>query len=277
MMNTFRNTAIAIMITSTLAFSHASALSQENTSNVVDDYYTATSNVSSPLYSQVQRVIHDPKAQHIASAYAAVFSLLAIIGIIARNVPGKQNVDKNVDTRDYEHTFVTEVYQGDKITIRGKSCTVGYIDHKNRVAYTAGHCGFTDETVEVFDTSNNPIGTIYTRYSRERTPFVSADQAVIKLYDDVYPGENIFSGNIKIDYTDIRPGDRVCSFSRTTQQTMCGEVLYTARNSIGATRNAAGDRGDSGGPAWIEGKGFVGLYVGYAHNEGQDTLFSMIS
>lgn len=137
MMNTFRNAAIAITMTSTLAFSHAPAISQENTHNVVGNY-TATSNVASPLYSEVQRLMHDPKAQHIVSAYAAVFSLLAIIGIIARNAPGKQDVDKNVDTRDYEHTFATEVRQGDKIVIRGKSCTVGYIDHTNRVAYTAG-------------------------------------------------------------------------------------------------------------------------------------------
>ena len=285
-MHSVKKSIIATIVTSALSLSAVNAVANEqypvdNIVSPIEYDYTPTQsvNVVQQLQDDLNRISSNPAAQQLAGVYAVYFTVLALIGILIPVGIYTRSSDKGNakgSSYDLKKPFTSEVNQGDLIYIRDRACTIGYIDKINKIAYTAGHCGFTDEKVNVMNSSRQTIGTLYTEYSRERTPYVSADKAVIYLNDDVKPGENTFSGDVKLHYTNVSEGDTICSFSRMDQQTMCGTVLYTAHNSVGATRSAAGVRGDSGGPAWIDGKGFVGLYVGFADNDGEDTLFSMI-
>lgn len=283
-MNTLRTTFITIITATSIAITSSPSIAQENidfTKNYSDNIsvdYTETQDIAWKFHDELKKAITNPQFQQSAVAFSAILTILSVLGVV---LPISINSSSNKHEKfekspESESLPISEVNQGDLIYIRDRACTIGYIDKVNKIAYTAGHCGFTDEKVNVMNSSRQTIGTLYTEYSRERTPYVSADQAVIQLNDNVKPGENTFSGDVKLHYTNVSEGDTICSFSRMNQRTMCGTVLYTAHNSVGATRSAAGVRGDSGGPAWIEGKGFVGLYVGFADNDGEDTLFSMI-
>ena len=167
------------------------------------------------------------------------------------------------------------VNQGDRISVKGTSCTIGYIDKSNRKAYTAAHCFVSDKTPgqsidaqPVYNSFGRQIGVATGVYSGTQND----DFIMIDLFNNIPEGENSFSGDTIVKIEDVKPGDEICSFSRKYKKTMCGEIEKVNEREILATREAGGISGDSGGPAWVEGKGFVGVYtvsLGVLNNNGE--------
>lgn len=197
-------------------------------------------------------------------AFYTTFGLLLYIGLPIL-LFSKFPTLSNGQGSSYDMTkFINPVVnQGDRISVKGKSCTIGYIDKSNRKAYTAAHCFVSDKNPEqyidsqsVYNSFGRRIGTASGVYSDTQND----DFIMIDLFNNIPIGENSFSGDTIAHLEDIKPGDTICSFSRMYKKTMCGEIEKVNEREILATREAGGIPGDSGGPAWVEGKGFVGVY-----------------
>lgn len=168
------------------------------------------------------------------------------------------------------HDTQTNISQGDMITAGETTCTVGYIDKEQRLLYTANHCGYG--TSDVFNAEGKKIGQLQSTYIDGTTP-PSKDIAVIKLDENVTPGDNTYSGDKKVSVDELKPRDTICSYSRKQEKVRCGQIIDTDNNVIIATRNAGGEQGDSGGPAWVVNNigapiGFVGTYLGFWEDTG---------
>mgnify|MGYP002714143700 CR=1 FL=1 len=154
------------------------------------------------------------------------------------------------------------VNQGDRIFMdvgfSRNGCTVGYVDHAKRQFITSGHCvNFPGQPV--FNERRERIGTVMTP-PMDLFPGQN-DYAYIALRG-AHPGANGFSGNGRVHPSHIRPGERICTFGASTRQQFCGTV-YAVRGSAIFFQDAVGTRsGDSGGPTWIPGRGFVGALSG---------------
>lgn len=163
------------------------------------------------------------------------------------------------------------IVQGEEISIdKKKTCTIGYINHKERVAYTADHCSFKGKKSVVYDNDDHIIGTIESRTDRSSKTLLSQsmgnDFNVIKLNNYVSLAENVYSGDRKVDISDVESSDRVCVYSRMQKKVNCGKIKMIAGNVIVGDSGAYGKLGDSGGPVWIPGKGFIGIYIGVFGN-----------
>ena len=149
------------------------------------------------------------------------------------------------------------INQGDRVRNQEwMTCTVGYVQDGS--AYTAGHCGKTGDTMFNFQT-NEQIGTLDSHFSYAG----GEDWAEITLNDTTDAGENIYSGNQVVSPEDIEVGDTIHSYGGKTGQQYTGTVTRTDGHQVLATGEAGGLPGDSGGPAWIDGKGLVGVYSSY--------------
>ena len=149
------------------------------------------------------------------------------------------------------------INQGDRVRNQEwDTCTVGYVQTGS--AYTAGHCGKTGDTMFNFQT-NEQIGTLNSHYSYPG----GEDWAEITLNDTTTAGENTYSGNQVVSPEDIEVGDTIHSYGGKTGQQYTGTVTRTDGHQVLATGEAGGLPGDSGGPAWIDGKGLVGVYSSY--------------
>lgn len=145
------------------------------------------------------------------------------------------------------------VNQGDRVYVVGTMCTVGYIDHATRRAYLAKHCARVN-TVNVRTSDGKFVGT----FVRPDTP---GDTAWIDLDTRVRAGSNRFTGDTVIDRAAVAPGDTVCFYGSTSRETRCAAVKSTGTTQDpfvnGNPMQILG--GDSGGPAWVPGKGAVGV------------------
>ena len=191
------------------------------------------------------------------------------------------------------------VNQGDAFYIHDTGsynyeCTVGYVDKASGALWTAGHCarGRDGEPVYVAtDRGEYKIGTI-------EIPYVSLfdsqediiDIAYIDIANKDMLGENIYSGDTIVDPDDVATiyKDKIQILSRMKSQVMTfpsnfsvsiGEkstkvpeataIRVGFANDVGLANmgNLSGEnriedygqQGDSGGPAFIEGVGFVGV------------------
>ncbi|APT93243.1 hypothetical protein CPHO_10460 [Corynebacterium phocae] len=149
----------------------------------------------------------------------------------------------------------TVVNQGDRIQSgSGEACTIGYID-KN-VAYTAAHCFDRRKDNKAYNEALQFLGEVVVHPDYDPNGNGN-DLAVIKLADTVTAGSNGLSGNIYLG--GVYPGDSVCSYGVTTGKSTCGKVIKVDDSAGGYYTDAPAQRGDSGGPAWIPGKGFIGV------------------
>lgn len=156
-------------------------------------------------------------------------------------------------------------------------CTVGYVDKKTRRAYLADHCvnkkGQRTNPVVVRDLqSGEPLGTAVpiNKMGIDGAGDPMQDERFdvnfIDLSDHVAVGENRFSGNNRVNAYDIEEHDEVCVFSSQRDKVSCGYAWSTVGSVIkvhipGGEGHKAVTFGDSGGPAWIPGKGFIGVLV----------------
>lgn len=181
----------------------------------------------------------------------------------------------------------TAVSQGDRIqTIRGifyDECTLGYVNRRAGVAYTAAHCGLAGEPVYnereqiigFYEDSHlilrhlNVLLSNIAIFNPAVMPMVGsgplADVARIRLVPGVVGGANTFSRDRIAPLHEVRPGDKVCAAGATTRHVYCGRVDRVNGDTTYAVMSGLRP-GDSGGPAWAPGKGFIGVNSAVAKN-----------
>ncbi|MBL7284739.1 hypothetical protein FPH17_10350 [Corynebacterium godavarianum] len=181
----------------------------------------------------------------------------------------------------------TAVKQGDRIRVQRLlwdfNCTLGYVDPRAGVGYTAGHCGLPGEPVlnanyqiiGHFEASNGLSMNlnIPLAYAADVVPSLMpqvsrgmlADVARIRFNPGVVAGGNAFSGDRVVPLGEVRHGDRICAVGAQSQRVVCGTVDKVNGDTTYAFQHGL-IPGDSGGPAWIPGKGFVGVNSGGSTN-----------
>lgn len=144
--------------------------------------------------------------------------------------------------------------QGDQIFYsEGYNCTLAYIDVLNKVAYTAAHCGLGTDNV-IRNSRGQIIGKAtpdpsYIDGKHNQEPEI--DIATISLNDNVI-GSNIYSGDTITDLADVNVGDEICTYGKTTNEVLCGNVVALPSWQNLIVSNLQTSRGDSGGPVWMK-------------------------
>lgn len=195
-------------------------------------------------------------------AFITIASLLTSPHAIAEDTPAR-NYSRGV------FQDIPVLSQGDKVFIdERKTCTVGYIDKEQGLAYLAEHCAVSGETAQVHDGEGYFIGTITSRYDDHNSYGVLHPQKMSEDFNainvdtrHVFLGDNKYSGDHKLSISDVAQDDDMCMYSRMQGRINCGHVSATIGNFIVGDSHTEGERGDSGGPVWIPGKGFIGVYT----------------
>lgn len=158
------------------------------------------------------------------------------------------------------------VFPGMEIHQDTHLCTLGYVDPALRVAFTAGHCRGSGR---VTDKDGNIIGNMAT--FRDTTPAgtsVATDQQIadyeaIVLADDatvnnILPGGRALGSDPGLV---VRPGDGVCHFGVVTGES-CGTVESVNNGWFTMSHGVVSQRGDSGGPVYLNTASGPALIVG---------------
>lgn len=142
-----------------------------------------------------------------------------------------------------------EIHQGSHL------CTLGYVDPRLRVAFSAGHCRSDGP---VLDRDNKVIGNVAT--SRDNTPngaFVNTDQE-ISDYESIVLTPEVTVNNVMPDgrmlQSDpglvVTPGEPVCHFGVGSGES-CGTVESVNNGWFTMGQGAISRQGDSGGPVYL--------------------------
>lgn len=157
------------------------------------------------------------------------------------------------------------VNQGVAVLIDGAgTCTLGYNDHDRGVSYTAGHCGRDGARVHLIDRKSNVFGLALGTFHPSPNYITdgSNDWGWIDWDDTVQMGENVYSGDRILSRSEVKAGETVCSHGETSQMGTldadCGVFTGWVHESFGV-RDVRWAPGDSGGPVWVPGRGFVGV------------------
>ncbi|WJY93790.1 Chromosome partition protein Smc [Corynebacterium felinum] len=172
-------------------------------------------------------------------------------------------------------TAVDRVNQGDRLSVltplghmtrQGGYCTVGFVDKAAKRLWTARHCGENGTVVNT--EAGEYLGTLHYRYDMSDADSLMDITGANAIYDLAYIqvderawnllGENTFSGDNL--YTPVT-GDQLCRYGATTKNTVCGEVIAVDDYLIYGI-DLSSSPGDSGGPLWVPGRGFVGTLIG---------------
>ncbi|APT93491.1 hypothetical protein CPHO_11990 [Corynebacterium phocae] len=190
------------------------------------------------------------------------------------------------------HATTDSISQGDRILFlddNGKysACTAGYVDHDHARIWTAGHCA--PEGSQALDAYGNKIGKLKQRYAVvdspkeletdgttagfERSFFHDASYVVLNATS--FGGTNAYSG----DRTYApKMGDKVCVYGATTKTVNCSNLI-AFNDLIVYAGDLNVNPGDSGGPAWVPGKGYIGQILGafiYEAPDGGELAMSII-
>lgn len=164
------------------------------------------------------------------------------------------------------HAFAAPaVSQGTVVAVEGGGmCTVGFSDPARHRSLVAAHCGREGGRVAVINpvtgVSSGPVGTFYRskRYDRK----LGNDWAAIQWDPGVGVGGNQYSGNGWVHPNNIALGETVCYHGNTSHGAGRGRTCGKFAGSVGNTFFVDAPltrRGDSGGPLWVPGRGFVGV------------------
>lgn len=170
------------------------------------------------------------------------------------------------------------VNQGDELYIGnsnagGSFCTLSYVDKTNNLGYTSWHCGQEGDNVAVSTGGGTRVTVGYLAFPDDADN--DNDYAAVVFYDNVTAGDNTYSGDTIT--TDAQVGDTVCRFGMISSRTDCAEVIKIYSN--GTLRTDYGINpisGDSGGPAWIEGKGYYGNLEGHYFSGDEVASFPVV-
>lgn len=153
--------------------------------------------------------------------------------------------------------------QGGAVLVHGTGiCTLGYNDPARHRSFVAAHCGADGARVELVGANGVRSGVVGTLHrSKAYDNRLGNDWAAIQWAPGVRIGGNRISGDAWVHPNDIRMGETVCYFGRTSHARggrTCGKFGGSADNTFFV--NAPLTRpGDSGGPLWVPGRGFVGV------------------
>ena len=161
----------------------------------------------------------------------------------------------------YKNGILT-VQQGTGVYTEGGLCSIGYFDNKNKRMLIAAHCireklgksmYVVDQNFQARKIATAPLEHHHNRdLHRDDWAWVDLEKNVV--------GVNGYSGDTMVPPTEVSPGDQACSIGVNDPVVKCGVVKNVDENVILLNRAAGGIPGDSGGPAWIPGKGFIGVY-----------------
>lgn len=160
------------------------------------------------------------------------------------------------------------VDQGDAIVVNGSACTVGF--SQGASSYTAAHCGESGDRVRLLladGTLSPEAGTLTNSAASEGT---TNDWARIDWDAGVALGPNEYSGDEVVALDTVRRGEQVCTYGWSTRATTCGTFHAQVGNSF-LVDIAPGKGGDSGGPLWIPGRGFLGVHSATVSGRNNDT------
>ena len=163
------------------------------------------------------------------------------------------------------------IHQGQKISILEEKlpngsmkfgvCSVGFVDAIQRKLYVAAHCAIPERERDASEREvmlrDTVIGEIdYNQNYNEGN--MANDWTVINVTNDnIELKPNRFSGDNIVSPENVKPGDKIYTYGATSGMSE-GVVFGVKGNQIYITKSVI-DHGDSGGPSWIEGKGFVGV------------------
>ena len=158
------------------------------------------------------------------------------------------------------------IQQGDQVFIDvGKNdgtaamCTIGYVDAPRRNFTFSGHCSGGKIGAKVFNKDMQYIGNVQENHYKRQA---YNDIAVVSVKNGTI-GKNTYSGDRWVAPHTIKRGEKVCSYGANSNKIHCGIITgKESPNVILASNQAGGIGGDSGGPAWIPGRGFVGVFFG---------------
>lgn len=200
--------------------------------------------------------------RYIAAFITVISFLLSPSAIASAEYTPKKIPDRGV------FQDIPVLSQGDQVFVdQRKTCTVGYIDKEHGLAYLAEHCAVPGKKAQVHNSEGYFVGTIVSRYQdSHRGMFhqqkMSEDFNVVDIdTSHVFLGDNAYSGDQKVGISQVARGDKVCIYSRMQKRVKCGSISMVTGNIIVLDSHAQGEKGDSGGPVWIPGKGFIGVYT----------------
>lgn len=173
----------------------------------------------------------------------------------------------------------TTPVQGVSIAIGNTGqCTLGFNDHSKGVSYTAAHCANrAGERVRLIDPvtgqRSRELGTITPSSQYQKGAFAN-DWATITWDRGVKLGANPYSGDALLTLDQVKPGEKVCFHGETTHKgtnkVSCGKFYDRLEQSF-VTDIKEGNFGDSGGPIWVDGRGFIGVVSAGSGMEGAGT------
>lgn len=163
------------------------------------------------------------------------------------------------------------ISQGERVVVNGThGCTVGFNVHEERRSYIAAHCGEDGDRVAKLSpdsmTASAQVGTF--RRSVFYDPTTQRhDLGWIEWDTSVDMGPNTYSGDGRVESTDLVIGDEVCFFggkslSMTPGARVCGPYMGVAGGDVFVDLGNAVILGDSGSPLWVPGKGFLAVVSG---------------
>lgn len=154
------------------------------------------------------------------------------------------------------------VNQGDLVDVVGKGrCTIAFNDRGQNTSYTAGHCGAEGDRALVIGEGFRASGTFHPSSAMNEDEGTANDWGVIRWADGVKLGANDITGDAVVAPSLMRSGDPVCVYGGTSKKTTCGSFAGAIGNNL-YWDGPSGKPGDSGGPVWVEGKGFLSVYTG---------------
>lgn len=153
------------------------------------------------------------------------------------------------------HADPVVVFPGMEIHQGSHLCTLGYVDPRLRVAFSAGHCRSDGP---VLDRDNKVIGNVAT--FRDNTPngaFVNTDQE-ISDYESIVLTPEVTVNNVMPDGRMLQSdpglvvtrGEPVCHFGVGSGES-CGTVESVNNGWFTMGHGAISQQGDSGGPVYL--------------------------
>lgn len=150
---------------------------------------------------------------------------------------------------------VRAVEQGAAVHVHGTGiCTVGFNEPGRQRSLVAAHCGREGARVELV--GGGGAGTLYR--SKVYDGHLSNDWAAIQWDPGVRVGGNRLTGDARVHPRDVRLGETVCYFSQARGAQTCGRFSGAADGTFFVDAPLSRP-GDSGGPMWVPGRGFIGV------------------
>lgn len=182
---------------------------------------------------------------------------------------------------------VTPVYQGQKVYNKRSngtmnSCTISYVDSTHRRAYIARHCIVDKSLANPVAIEGAPVYVYMDPRNDSTDPYVTNDHsqykyvkpivignahsvdngsdiAIINLSDNAITSTNVENNTFAQNVSDklINDSERVCIYSRMANRTECGDIVrvYEKDGVHRVDAEIEVQRGDSGGPVWLESTG----------------------